>query len=127
MRQAFLAATIIAMMTLATTAKSEWCANYRNGSTNCGFQTFQQCMATVSGVGGFCSGSNTSSPGDQVIHRRRATTPPQHAMDRPVHHSARKPAREIAKKDIARRKSSDKNIPKFSPGDDEHVIPAEPD
>jgi hypothetical protein len=34
-----------------------WCAELRDRdgmSTNCGFTTFQQCMATVSGVGGFC-------------------------------------------------------------------------
>jgi hypothetical protein len=31
-----------------------WCANYNNGSSNCGFYTFQQCLAAVSGVGGSC-------------------------------------------------------------------------
>lgn len=34
-----------------------WCAEYgggRGGGTNCGFVTWQQCMATVSGIGGFC-------------------------------------------------------------------------
>jgi hypothetical protein len=36
-----------------------WCAQYGsgfggNGGRNCGFSTFQQCMATVSGIGGFC-------------------------------------------------------------------------
>jgi hypothetical protein len=34
-----------------------WCAQYGpggDGGRNCGFSTFQQCMATVSGVGGFC-------------------------------------------------------------------------
>lgn len=37
-----------------------WCAQYstRDGST-CGFTTFQQCMATVSGIGGFCIQNNT--------------------------------------------------------------------
>jgi hypothetical protein len=36
-----------------------WCANYNmgGGATNCGFATFQQCMAAVSGVGGSCSPS----------------------------------------------------------------------
>src|SRR5262245_59424710 len=34
-----------------------WCAQYsmRGGPTNCGFDTFAQCRATVSGVGGFCN------------------------------------------------------------------------
>jgi Protein of unknown function (DUF3551) len=33
-----------------------WCAQYgwRDGGRNCGFTTWQQCMATVSGIGGYC-------------------------------------------------------------------------
>ena len=33
-----------------------WCAHLGTGfeSTNCGFTNFEQCMATVSGIGGFC-------------------------------------------------------------------------
>ena len=34
-----------------------WCAYYNlrhGGATNCGFATFQQCLATVSGIGGNC-------------------------------------------------------------------------
>ena len=37
---------------------TRWCAQYTGGrgggGTNCGFFTWNQCMATVSGVGGFC-------------------------------------------------------------------------
>jgi len=34
-----------------------WCAQYggRMGGTNCGFFTWEQCHASVWGVGGFCS------------------------------------------------------------------------
>jgi hypothetical protein len=36
----------------------KWCAVYSGrsggGGTNCGFVTYQQCMATVSGAGGYC-------------------------------------------------------------------------
>ena len=36
-----------------------WCAQYSGGGTgggtNCGFTTYEQCLATVSGIGGFCS------------------------------------------------------------------------
>jgi hypothetical protein len=34
--------------------QGEWCAFYNMdaGATNCGFATFQQCKAAVSGVGG---------------------------------------------------------------------------
>jgi Protein of unknown function (DUF3551) len=34
-----------------------WCAVYGgswSGASNCGFKTLQQCMATVSGIGGSC-------------------------------------------------------------------------
>ena len=35
-----------------------WCANYGDtdggGGSNCGFTTREQCMATISGIGGYC-------------------------------------------------------------------------
>jgi uncharacterized protein DUF3551 len=33
-----------------------WCSIYsdRVGSSNCGFVSFEQCMANVRGIGGFC-------------------------------------------------------------------------
>jgi hypothetical protein len=31
-----------------------WCAWYDAYTYNCGFYTFEQCRATVSGAGGFC-------------------------------------------------------------------------
>lgn len=31
-----------------------WCAQYQGGSSNCGFSTQAQCLATVSGAGGMC-------------------------------------------------------------------------
>jgi hypothetical protein len=33
-----------------------WCAHYGEDmdGTNCGFTSFQQCMVTLSGMGGFC-------------------------------------------------------------------------
>jgi hypothetical protein len=35
--------------------KEAWCAYYADQSSNCGFATFQQCEADISGVGGMCS------------------------------------------------------------------------
>jgi hypothetical protein len=36
----------------------KWCAQYGGGQfgggRNCGFVTLEQCMATVSGIGGYC-------------------------------------------------------------------------
>jgi hypothetical protein len=48
-----------AMFVIGTPAQAQnypWCAEYPDdmGGTNCGFTTFQQCQATVSGIGGFC-------------------------------------------------------------------------
>lgn len=62
-----------------------WCAVYggsMSGSSNCGFKTWQQCMATVSGVGGSCEPNqfyNPRGPG-----KRGRTARPQ--PDRPVPH-----------------------------------------
>jgi Protein of unknown function (DUF3551) len=56
-----LAVIALAGMTLvhAGSARAEkaaaWCAYYDDQSTNCGFATFEQCEADISGVGGVCS------------------------------------------------------------------------
>jgi len=56
-----------------------WCAEYggdMSGSTNCGFVSFDQCMATVSGIGGVCVLNNRYVPPAaprqprQVRHRK---------------------------------------------------------
>lgn len=53
-------ATITAPTMTGSTARAEviypWCAYYggRNAATNCGFTSWPQCMATVSGIGGYC-------------------------------------------------------------------------
>jgi hypothetical protein len=31
-----------------------WCAFYGPSTYNCGFHTFEQCLATVRGAGGWC-------------------------------------------------------------------------
>jgi len=46
----------------ASAAGPPWCAAYRNGSTNCGFYTYQQCMDTVAGNGGFCNRNYIDGP-----------------------------------------------------------------
>jgi hypothetical protein len=57
--------TAVAIASLSTFAKPAaaieypWCAQYSGGmgggGKNCGFSTLEQCMATVSGIGGFCA------------------------------------------------------------------------
>ena len=54
---AVVALGLVASMALA---KAEitypWCAQYgdRDGARNCGFSTFEQCRAAISGNGGYC-------------------------------------------------------------------------
>lgn len=64
MRFSLLLVTILAAFagfgTSAYAQNYPWCAYYGGGrfggggGTNCGFVSFEQCMATVRGIGGFC-------------------------------------------------------------------------
>jgi hypothetical protein len=51
-----------------------WCANYDGGKgfggQNCGFSTWNQCMATVSGIGGFCVRNQFYNPGRPARGRK---------------------------------------------------------
>jgi hypothetical protein len=55
-----------------------WCAQYAmgddGGGTNCGFVSYAQCMATLSGMGGFCNRNTQYVPAAGPIgeHRARA-------------------------------------------------------
>jgi uncharacterized protein DUF3551 len=51
-----------------------WCAYYgpHFGATNCGFATFQQCLAAISGVGGSCGANPMYQPAP------RPYRPPRH-------------------------------------------------
>ena len=51
---ALLAALLIGAP-IANAAK--FCASETTGGKNCGFYSMQQCQATVTGIGGFCSRS----------------------------------------------------------------------
>ena len=50
--------TAVAMSTVPAAAEITypWCAQYggRNGGMNCGFSTYGQCRAAISGNGGYC-------------------------------------------------------------------------
>jgi hypothetical protein len=48
-----------------------WCAIYGTGfeGTNCGFVTFQQCLNTVSGIGGFCEPNTQYQPTPPAPYR----------------------------------------------------------
>jgi Protein of unknown function (DUF3551) len=64
---------VVFIMTLGATAERAnaaiiypWCANYSGrgmaGAQNCGFVSFNQCLATVRGVGGTCGPNPFYSP-----------------------------------------------------------------
>jgi uncharacterized protein DUF3551 len=66
----FLLGVYIAAVAVGTRAEAQnypWCAQYSGGDmggggTNCGFTTFQQCLDTVSGIGGFCERNTQYQP-----------------------------------------------------------------
>jgi hypothetical protein len=52
-------AVLVAIFCIEKLAAADrpWCADYdaqEGGFTNCGFSTYQQCLATVRGAGGSC-------------------------------------------------------------------------
>ncbi len=53
-----LGGAVLVLIAPAHAQNYPWCAQYSGralgGATNCGFVSFAQCMATVSGIGGFC-------------------------------------------------------------------------
>ncbi len=59
-------AMLVATLSIATPAQAQnypWCANLHDGAgTNCGFSTVEQCMATVTGSGGYCDRNNLYKP-----------------------------------------------------------------
>ncbi|HEY2526870.1 MAG TPA: DUF3551 domain-containing protein [Xanthobacteraceae bacterium] len=80
MRFLFVLLGLLAGAALGTPAQAQnypWCAYYSGrsgGGTNCGFTTFEQCLATVSGIGGFCQ-RNTQyvpPPGPHRTYRQRS-------------------------------------------------------
>jgi len=49
-----------------------WCAQYgeQSGARNCGFSTFEQCRAAISGNGGYCIENPMYHPGPVPKPRR---------------------------------------------------------
>jgi hypothetical protein len=62
-----IAATALAgaMSEAAQAREYPWCARYDWTTSNCGFVSLQQCLATISGIGGRCE------PNPQYGARRR--------------------------------------------------------
>ena len=80
MRHLLLVAGILVVTVgISTSAQAQnypWCAQYSGGGgggRNCGFVTLAQCMATVSGIGGFCE-PNTLYVPSAPSHKRKSTS-----------------------------------------------------
>jgi hypothetical protein len=67
-----MAASVIVLAALTQTSNAQWCAEYSGGggTESCGFSTFEQCQASVSGIGGFCRPSQYNNPGYASAGRR---------------------------------------------------------
>jgi hypothetical protein len=59
------------LSSIAAHADGTWCARYPRGSSNCGFYSFDQCQATVRGIGGFCQQNPFSAYGYAGQTQRR--------------------------------------------------------
>ena len=58
-------AAIVCIAKPAEARDYPWCAYYNflhGGATNCGFATWQQCQAAISGVGGSCGANPQYQP-----------------------------------------------------------------
>ena len=69
----FALALAAASAAIGTSAKAQtypWCANYTKGSISCSFVTYEQCMADVSGIGGFCARNTAYHPAAAPARRK---------------------------------------------------------
>jgi hypothetical protein len=56
-------AVTVAAASAAQAQNYPWCANFHDGAgVNCGFATYQQCLATSQGSGGYCTRNNLYVP-----------------------------------------------------------------
>ena len=73
---ALLAAPLMMLVSAGSASAQNypWCAVYslRGGATNCGFVSFAQCQATVTGIGGFCQRNSMYVPSQPRRKRYRA-------------------------------------------------------
>jgi hypothetical protein len=68
----FLLGILVGTAAIATRAEATnypWCAQYggkAGGAENCGFVSFEQCMATIRGMGGFCNVNTQYVPASPI-------------------------------------------------------------
>ena len=65
MRVMLIALSILAALAIGSCVEAQtypWCALYTKNSASCSFVTLEQCMADVSGIGGFCQKNDWYKP-----------------------------------------------------------------
>jgi len=76
----------VAAAQLATPADAgplgpRFCAQLRGGGENCGYYTFNQCLASISGVGGYCYIAPIQTQALDVLTRRGVVRVYRDAID----------------------------------------------
>lgn len=70
---------LLAQAAPASAQNYPWCAQYgeQSGARNCGFSTYEQCRAALSGNGGYCIENPMYRPaaGTQALPRRSRRPP----------------------------------------------------
>jgi Protein of unknown function (DUF3551) len=91
----FVLIVLLGMATIGTRTEAQnypWCAHYGGlGGTNCGFTTYEQCMATISGMGGSCmQNTQYAAPVPSPTSRRPASpaaAATSHQAQQRTHHN----------------------------------------
>jgi hypothetical protein len=79
---AILAIAVLGLLLTVESSSAEviypWCAQYstKGGARNCGFTTWEQCRATVSGIGGYCIENPFYQPAADPAVRRKSRRAP---------------------------------------------------
>ena len=79
MKVGLIVLSIFGTAAIASNAQAQtypWCAYYSKGCTSCSFVTREQCMADVSGIGGFCQENDWYKPAAATRLRHKAHTHP---------------------------------------------------
>ena len=61
---------VLPLTSIDARADGPWCAYDVGGRTNCGFHSYAQCMANISGIGGTCV-PNPAFQGNSRDRRQR--------------------------------------------------------
>ena len=70
MRTSILVVAAFFLTSVNARADGPWCAYYVKGATNCGFYSYEQCMADISGIGGSCL-RNPAFPASSNSRKRK--------------------------------------------------------